>query len=365
MVGRGIASSHQSCCDGEIFMTAEGNALTGGSGVPADFTRRELNHRTTLLVRMFGWAMLASLAVFLINNYLTYWRGWPGEGTPLGFGNGNKGAFMAAAWLQMAAYPVAIALTAFYVLRTGDRGLRDDSERISNINAFIIRAAFFAVLYIGIIDAIISFMRVEGFLPVVFGKEMALNLGKSLYRGPVVHMPLMGLAIVTAMFTRILGFTWLALLVIVAELMIVITRFIFSYEQVFMGDLVRFWYASMFLFASAYTLLQEGHVRVDVFYTNFSARKKGVVNAAGAVFLGISLCWIILFVGMNSKSAIINSPILAFETTQTGFGMYVKYMMAGFLAIFAISMMIQFISSLLDAVADIRGEPGGRDHDVQ
>ena len=146
--------------------------------------------------------------------------------------------------------------------------------------------------------------------------------------------------------------------------MIVISRFIFSYEQVFMGDLVRFWYAALFLFASAYTLLQESHVRVDVFYTNFTTRKKGMVNAAGALFLGISLCWIILFVGMKSKSAIINSPILAFETTQTGFGMYVKYMMAGFLAHFAISMMVQFVSQMLDAVADIREEPGGRNHDV-
>ncbi|WP_256372881.1 hypothetical protein [Breoghania sp. L-A4] len=38
--------------------------------------------------------------------------------------------------------------------------------------------------------------------------------------------------------------------------------------------------------------------------------------------------------------------------------------MAGFLGIFAISMMIQFVSYFLDAVADIRDEPGGRDHDV-
>lgn len=313
---------------------------------------------------MFGWAILASLTVFLINNYLTFWHGLPGEGAPLGFGSGVKGTSMTMAWMQLAAYPVGVALAVFSVLRTEDLCLREDSKRISNINTFIIRAAFFAVLYVGIADAIISFMRVEGFLPVVFGNELALNLGKSLFRGPVVHMPLIGLAIITAVFSRTLGFTWLALLVIVAELMIVITRFIFSYEQAFMGDLVRFWYAALFLFASAYTLLEEGHVRVDVFYTTFNARKKGMVNAAGSLFLGVSLCWVILFVGTSTKSAVINSPILAFETTQTGFGMYVKYLMAGFLALFAISMMIQFVSYLLDAVADIRQEPGGRDHDV-
>jgi TRAP-type mannitol/chloroaromatic compound transport system permease small subunit len=53
-----------------------------------------------------------------------------------------------------------------------------------------------------------------------------------------------------------------------------------------MGDLVRFWYAALFLFASAYTLLEEGHVRVDVFYAG-SAPTQGRVNAFGAIVLGI------------------------------------------------------------------------------
>ena len=41
--------------------------------------------------------------------------------------------------------------------------------------------------------------------------------------------------------------------------------------------------------------------------------------------------------------------------------MYVKYLMGGFLAIFAISMTIQFASYILDSVADFRGEPGHHD----
>ena len=31
-----------------------------------------------------------------------------------------------------------------------------------------------------------------------------------------------------------------------------------------MSDLVRFWYGSLFLFGSYYTLIKDGHVRVDV-----------------------------------------------------------------------------------------------------
>lgn len=320
---------------------------------------------TTTLTRMFGWAVLGALVVFILNNYVTFWLGWPGAGASVGYlAGGAESGSAVLAWLQMAAYPAAVIMAALYVLSTADRSLRVDGERISKINIFLIRFAFFMVLYVGVVDAIISFLRVEGLLPVLFGDALATELGKSTYRGTFVHMPLVGLALVTAVFSRTLGFIWLALLVVAAELLIVITRFIFSYEQAFMADLVRFWYAALFLFASAYTLLEEGHVRVDVLYTTFDPRKKGVVNAAGSIVLGITLCWIILVVGMNSSSSVINSPLLAFETTQTGFGMYVKYFMAGFLAIFAISMMIQFVSYLMDAVADVREEPGGRNHDV-
>ena len=345
-------------------MTVKTTASTKKSKILRKSTSSDFNHCITNLVRMFGWAILFCMVTFLINNYLTFWHAWPGEGAPFGDKIIKNDHDLILAWFQFAAYPIGVVLAGLFVLHTSKISLRRDSERISNINTFFIRAAFFAVLYVGLADALISFLRVEGLLPIIFGDEMALNLGKSLYRGPVLHIPLIIIAIFTACFSRSLGFTWLALLVIIAELMIVITRFIFSYEQVFMGDLVRFWYAALFLFASAFTLLEEGHVRVDVFYTNFSVKKKGVVNAAGSLLLGISLCWIILFVGMSSKTAIINSPILAFETTQTGFGMYVKYLMAGFLAVFAISMMIQFVSYFLSAIADIRNEPGKKDNEA-
>ncbi len=330
---------------------------TGGNVSP------EVSPRTTIAVRFFGWAMLSALLVFLINNYLTFWHGWPGEGAALSLGlHGAATTSSPLSWVQLLAYVAGIAAAAIYTVKSCSRTLRQDSQRISDFNALLIRMAYFAVLYIGVVDAILSFMRVEGLLPAVFGDALALELGKSQFRGPYVHLPLTAAAMVTAFFTRTLGFTWLALLIVIAELLIVITRFIFSYEQVFMGDLVRFWYAALFLFASAYTLIEEGHVRVDVFYAAFDSRRKGMVNALGSVFLGITLCWVILIVGMGGKNAVINSPVLTWETTQTGFSMYVKYMMAGFLAVFAISMMIQFVSYMMDAVADIRDEPGGRDH---
>ncbi len=313
-------------------------------------------------VRIFGWLILAMMAAFLINTYLTFWIGLPGAGSLFGWrSNGDPNAWM---WLQVAIYVALPVATSLRVLRTPECSLRADAKMISDFNAFIIRAAFWVVLLVGLADAVVSFLRVEGLLPGLFGKELALDLGKSVFRGHWVHLPIAAVGILIGCFTRSLGFIWLALLVVAAELLIVFSRFIFSYEQAFMGDLVRFWYASLFLSASAYTLLEDGHVRVDVLYAGFRQRTQGRVNAVGSVLLGITLCWTILLIGMWGKANIIVSPILVYETTQTGFGMYVKYFMAGFLAVFAVTMMIQFVSSLFDAVADTRNEPGHQDHDA-
>lgn len=310
---------------------------------------------STQALRIFSWVVVVGTFGFLLNNYLVFWHGWSGVGPVF------RGEATATGLVQAAIYALCIAGPALYVRSRRTRTLREDAETMTALSAYVVRSAFWMVLFVGLADMVISFLRVEGFLEGIVGADLTRDLGRSQFRGPYVHMPLVVLALVVGAFTRTLGFTWLALLVVLAELQIVITRFIFSYEQAFQGDLVRFWYAALFLFASAYTLIEEGHVRVDVLYSGFAKRTRGFVNGWGSLLLGISLCVVILAVGHESSSSIVNGPLLNFEVSQSGFGMYVKYMMAGFLSIFAISMMIQFAAYMLESAADARGDPGGRE----
>lgn len=309
------------------------------------------------LILIFGWVNLAVLAAFLANNFLVNVFDWPGTA----FFSPATGGL---AWVQFGLYAGAVVVGAVFAFSRRDVALRDEADRVSNINTFFIRWAFWMVLIVGVADVTITFLRVEGFLEQMLGTEMNRSLGLPAYRGVYVHVPLILLSLLVAMFTRTLGFTWLALLIVVAELMIVFSRFLFSYEQPFMADLVRFWYGALFLFASAYTLLEEGHVRVDVFYASFASRTKGAVNAIGSISMGIVFCWTILIVGMGSTASIINAPVFNFEVTQSAaFGMFVKYLMAAFLGIFAVSMMIQFVSAMFAGLADWRDDPGHVEHE--
>ncbi|MBK0328424.1 TRAP transporter small permease subunit [Rhodobacteraceae bacterium F11138] len=308
-------------------------------------------------VRYFGWATMFVLLAFIINNVLIVWYDFPMLTSMLNDSISDR------SWISVGLYAAALGLAALVVAQTPNRTLRYDATKISDFNAYLIRGCFFAVLFVGVADFGIAFLRVEGLLDTVFPENLAKEMNRSQFIGPIIHMPLVILGFVVALFSRSLGFIWLALLIVVAELLIVISRFVFSYEQALMGDLVRYWYAALFLFASAYTLLKEGHVRVDVLYAGFNSARKGRVNSIGAILLGMTTAWAILIIGMGSKQAIINAPIVNFEVSQTGTaGMYVKYQMAAFLAIFAITMLIQFVSYLFEAVADARDEPGHRDH---
>ena len=245
----------------------------------------------------------------------------------------------------------------FYVLKTFRQNLEKDSQILSSFSAYIIRSAFWAVFLLGIIDLVISFMAVERLLDPIFNEKIKFKLISPQFRITFVHFPIILASFVLGYFTRTVGFIWLAVLVVCSEFSIVLSRFIFSYEQAFQGDLVRFWYAALFLFASAYALTTEGHVRVDVFYSQFTRRGKAWTNGVGSLLLGLPLCWAILTTGMSGRGSSLNSPLLSFEVYQQGYGMYVKYLMVGFLVVFAVSMMIQFCSYLLSSVADLCKEP--------
>jgi len=320
------------------------------------------NHQIALISRGLAYTMVSAVFLYLINNYLVYWQNLPGTWNLmshyefLGLGKLTlSDEQLTRGWFQFTVYLGILILSFLYALKTSTRTLLQDSARFAVLAAYIIRISFWSVLLVGFADMVISFLRIENLLGFVVSENLEQQLGRPIFRGTWVHYPLIILSCALAARFRSISFSWLAIMVVLSEFSIVITRFVFSYEQAYMGDIVRFWYAGLFLFASAYTLVEEGHVRVDVLYAGFSRRKKAWIDALGCMLLGLPICWVILMHGMGGKGNSINSPLLSFEVTQSGYGMYVKYLMAGFLVVFAVSMLIQFVSYLLFNISELTG----------
>lgn len=315
------------------------------------------------LIRLISYCIVASVLFFLASRYLIYWHDWEtaAESLQALLGNTQTDAESSANNIKAISLLLGIAgiilSVLFFTKKTTKLDLSHDAKRFKSWSYYLIRAAFWAVFLVGTADALISLLRVENFLIPLAGQELNDTLGLASKRGLYVHYPLIALALIIAFFTRTLGFIWLSFLVVLAEFTVVLTRFIFSYEQAYMGDLVRFWYAALFLFASAYTLMEGGHVRVDVLYARMGNRKKAWVNAIGSLVLGLPVCWAILHYGVGSPQSSLVAPILSYEVSQSGYGMYVKYLMGGFLIVYAVSMAFAFVSVFLSSCAYLFNEP--------
>ena len=312
---------------------------------------------TARYLRILSYSVLAFTLAFLINNILTVWVDWPGVKKIFShyelFGFKQKalqGSELNYGYLQIVIYLICIAGVILYVFKTYSQTLEHDSEILSKFSAYLVRSSFWAVFLVGVADFIISFMVVERLWEAIFSPEVKAFMVKAPERITFIHFPIILGSFIIGYFTKSVGFIWLAVLVVLSEFVIVLSRFIFSYEQAFQGDLVRFWYAALYLFASAYALIHEGHVRVDVLYSSFSERKKAWTNSIGSALLGVPLCLIVIFYGLNGKASIINGPVVAFEVTQQGSnGLYLLYLMAVYLAVFAVTMLLQFTSYFMSS----------------
>ena len=303
-----------------------------------------------ILVRLLGWSCLAFVLAFLINNFLHIYLDFPPALSVPSWTDVNT-------FVPAIIYFVIITLFIYWFAVASTDTLREQSRKLHMFNCFLVRWFFFSILLVGIADVVIAFLRVEKLLPLIVSEELVGAFNKPLFVGSYVHIPLIVLSFILSLYSKTLGFTWLALMIVLAELLIVITRFVFSYEQPFMADLVRYWYAGLFLFASAYTLYDEGHVRVDIVYAGLKHKTQGFLNALGCWLLGISTGLTIVLIAFNGKYSIINKPLLSFEVSQTGtVGMFIKYQLAVFLGIFGVTMIVQFVSYFFEAVADSRGE---------
>lgn len=59
----------------------------------------------------------------------------------------------------------------------------------------------------------------------------------------------------------------------------VFARYLFHAPTVWAYDATYMLYGTIFMLGTAYTLLHKGHIRTDLFYNKWSARKQGMIDA--------------------------------------------------------------------------------------
>lgn len=93
-------------------------------------------------------------------------------------------------------------------------------------------------------------------------------------------------------FSKLVGFavSWLTLVMVLVTFVVVVMRYVFDAGLIWLQESVVWMHAVVFMLGAAYTLQQEEHVRVDIFYREMSAKRKAWIDAIGVVIFLLPLC---------------------------------------------------------------------------
>lgn len=89
-------------------------------------------------------------------------------------------------------------------------------------------------------------------------------------------------------------FSWLTLTMVIAMAAIVVLRYVFQIGSIALQESIIYINALIFTFGGAYTLKEQGHVRVDILYSRINEKKRAWIDLFGSLlFLVPSTCFII------------------------------------------------------------------------
>ena len=88
--------------------------------------------------------------------------------------------------------------------------------------------------------------------------------------------------------------SWFVAIMVLVTCLVVIMRYGLDMGSVFLQDVVLYLHGGLFLLGAAFALKRGAHVRVDIFYRNFSESRKALVDLLGNLIFLQPVCWTIL-----------------------------------------------------------------------
>ena len=140
--------------------------------------------------------------------------------------------------------------------------------------------------------------------------------------------------------------SWLTLFMVLITVLVVILRYGFSIGFIWMQESVRFMYAAVFLLCAGLTLLNDKHVRVDVFYLQMNNKNKAIVDSIGTILFLLPVTFIIFYF---SWDYVLNSWD-QMEGSIEERGLHLVYIMKTFIWCFSVFVGMQGISTLLKSI---------------
>lgn len=146
---------------------------------------------------------------------------------------------------------------------------------------------------------------------------------------------------------------WATALVVAVVFIDVVMRYAFKTSFVFTQELEWHIFAFIFLIGAGCTLLRDGHVRVDIFYQQFSPKTQAWINLIGVLLFLIPGCYMIISTSMN----FVHASYAVMEHSPDPGGIPYRWVLKACIPVGFILVLLQGLSLGIKSFFTIIGQP--------
>ena len=155
------------------------------------------------------------------------------------------------------------------------------------------------------------------------------------------------------------GLAWLSIAMVSVQFIVVIMRYVFGVSWLMMQESIIYMHGILFMIAAGYTLLHDGHVRVDIFYRDASERTKALVDMLGSALLLLPVVGVI-FIGALPY---VRQSWSSLEGSVETSGIPAVYLLKSVILVFCVLIGMQGVSMFIRSLITVMGGPATVKHD--
>ena len=138
---------------------------------------------------------------------------------------------------------------------------------------------------------------------------------------------------------------WLTLVMVLLTFTIVILRYGFNMGWIWLQETLTYLHVAVFTIVAAWTLQQDGHVRVDIFYADMPEKKRALTDLLGTLVFLIPFC---IFVLIIAWPYVANSWKLLESSREAG-GLPLVFLLKSLILVLPALLLAQAFLNLTDA----------------
>jgi len=137
--------------------------------------------------------------------------------------------------------------------------------------------------------------------------------------------------------------SWLTIVMVLVTFTVVTLRYVFNIGSIALQESIGYFHAFIFMIGAAYTLKNDAHVRIDIFYQQMTIIQKARVDLLGSVFLLIPMC---VFIFVESFEYVMSSWSIHEVSAEAG-GLPLVYILKTAILIMPVLVITQAIAIIL------------------